>query len=125
MFAAAPLIIALLATASAVVMGLGGRAFIRRREHPERVVGRGLKLYDIEWPRAERELPVAQVLSHDGHVYEALLTVDTPGVGSRVRVSARHKGYPISGASPSRAIAVAGISEKGGAFLALAKLIGV
>ena len=104
----------------------GGPALWRLDENPNRVIGRTIFLKQVEGLPGCTELPEGVIDGYDGCRYS--VTLRTPlttdlGEARTLRISARHRGYPVSAARRSLfPFAVNGELSSGEQFIALVKM---
>jgi hypothetical protein len=104
-----PTAIALLALLGAVLFTL--RPYLPRRERPSRIIGKHLRISEIQGPARFSQVLNGVVEDFDALGYRVRLTSSVElggGTVSIVHLTARHRGYPISSASNHGVLAVCG-----------------
>jgi hypothetical protein len=116
----------ILALLGAVIIGL--RPYLPRRERPSRIIGKRVRIFEIEGSEAFPSALSGVVEGFDDSGYR--LRLSTPlevgaGAVSLIHLTARHRNYPVSSAATRGILAVCGSVNGNWPFIARVNLEGV
>ena len=123
--AAIPLTIAIVALAAAAYILARGLGWIVIGEHPSRLLGKHIRFRAVE-SDIPLSIPQGQVTGFESGAYVVELSSPIQVEGescSIIRISARHRGSPVSSASRRRILAVNGDLPRQHGFIACVNLV--
>jgi hypothetical protein len=125
--AAIPTALAVLAVLAIAI--LAARPYLSRRpERPAHLIGKHLRVWQIEGPRGFPGVLTGVVEAFDDRGYRVRLSAPVQVDGNSVSViqlTARHRGYPVSNAARRGLLAVNGSVDGSWPFIARVSVYGV